>query len=114
MKPCNCDHPEYTNQLYVDRQCRICWLYYNNPDYHELWSGEKPSFMQKIVTFAGAVIDHVAAGLPVTPPEEQERRMALCIACEYYDSASQACRKCGCGCVAKARWKEQSCPINKW
>jgi hypothetical protein len=114
-RPCACDR--FTQgEEWKPGDCRLCWLYHNDPRYRELWdSGKKPqfpSFLRQATNFAGAVVRHVAAGLPTVSEEEKGRRMALCLACEHY--VDGRCALCGCFTAAKAAWAREKCPVGKW
>lgn len=68
---------------------------------------------ERVVTFAGAVAGHVAAGCPVLSAEETEARLAICHACDQWDNGK--CRMCGCTMMSlKASWADQQCPLGKW
>jgi Family of unknown function (DUF6171) len=71
-----------------------------------------PSFPKKVVNFAHAAVQHVVTGMKAASPEELQRRMAICLVCEYYKD--NQCMKCGCDVPKKAAWNEQKCPIGKW
>jgi hypothetical protein len=49
------------------------------------------------VTFAQAMARWVAAGRPVTPPEELAKRQTSCRGCVYFDHEKIGCKFCGCG-----------------
>ena len=74
-----------------------------------------PSTLKKAANFAGALAQHVAAGLPVVSDEEYEARLAQCNNCELRHG--DVCTSCGCNLSHKAWWKEQRCPHpngDKW
>lgn len=50
------------------------------------------------------------------PPEEQERRLAICHGCDQYDPGPDKCKVCGCVAVWKTRLATEHCPLNppKW
>lgn len=77
-----------------------------------------PGLIERAVSFAGAVVEHVATGMHRATPEQVEARLAICRECEFYDAERVRCRKCGCGLagdlLGKATWAEQSCPVGKW
>ena len=126
----------------IKRQCRLCWLYHNSPAYRAHWDGnpnvtsvsvidpllhekltalgvpisrpEPPGWFRKLVNFSGALVKHAWAGLPKTPTEEQERRINICLMCEFLRQEDGVCLKCGCGVIKKSGWDEQHCPIGKW
>ncbi len=60
---------------------------------------------------AGAVVASAVRGEPVTVPhEEQDRRLAICHACEFWDAAQSRCSKCGCFGQWKTWLASQRCP----
>jgi hypothetical protein len=81
---------------------------------------EYPSLFQQAANAAHAVGSVVAAavrGEPVTvPQEEQDRRLAICHTCEFWDAAQQRCSKCGCFGAWKTWLASQHCPLEppKW
>lgn len=81
-----------------------------------------PSLMQRAANFGSAAIQHVAAGMPESTPEQQAERLAICetsgpngTACELM-TPERTCRHKSCGCQLdrKAAWLDQHCPIGKW
>lgn len=73
-----------------------------------------PGILEKIVNFAVAVVQHVAAGSPTAAPEQTAERLAICQECEHHDPDRDRCSVCGCGLSLKASWADQSCPLEKW
>ncbi|HEY3857715.1 MAG TPA: DUF6171 family protein [Verrucomicrobiae bacterium] len=74
---------------------------------------------KNIVGAAGRVITAATAGQPVQVSDDMfQRRMKVCMACEFLDKASQRCGKCGCfvsaQVIGKARLATEKCPENKW
>jgi Family of unknown function (DUF6171) len=77
-----------------------------------------PSLLQQAKNLAHAVgnmVESVVHGEPVTvSQEEQDRRLAICHACEKFDHVQGRCTLCGC----YGKWKtwvaSQKCPIGKW
>jgi hypothetical protein len=74
---------------------------------------EPPPLLTRAVNFAGAVVAHVAAGLPTADPATKAARLAVCGGCERF-IAPNSCAVCGCNLDAKAGWAEQECPEGKW
>ena len=70
--------------------------------------------MRQIASFLELAVNHVLAGLPIAPPEEQSRRLAICQACDQFDPTATRCKQCGCFLILKASWAEQQCPLQKW
>ena len=77
-----------------------------------------PSLLQQAVNAThavGAVVAGAVRGEPVSvPQEEQDRRLAICHACEFWDAAQERCSKCGCFGQWKTWLGSQKCPIGKW
>lgn len=71
-----------------------------------------PGLLRKAANFAIAGIKHIAAGMPATPPEELERRRAICLACDQWVNGQ--CAKCGCNVAAKTAWARETCPLGRW
>lgn len=81
----------------------------------------KPSFLQKVTNFAGAVVKDVATGMKRTSEEEINRRLSICKECPFYikkDEESGSCSKCGCPIsrdrvyLNKVYWESEHCPDN--
>jgi len=76
------------------------------------------SFLEKVKNFAGAAIDHAAAGFPVCSDEQIKKRFSICQTCEFL--TNNTCSKCGCPIsrtktfASKLAWADQECPIGKW
>lgn len=47
-------------------------------------------------------------------PEEQEKRMELCLSCPELIGLTKQCKKCGCFMEAKTKLPHAECPIGKW
>jgi hypothetical protein len=79
---------------------------------------EYPSLFQQAKNAAHAVGDVVASavrGEPVSvSQEEQDRRLAICHACEFWDTTQGRCAQCGCFGAWKTWLASQQCPIAKW
>lgn len=68
-------------------------------------------------SFAGAVVAECGASMEGQPPisaEEKAARIAICEECEFFVTADRRCAKCGCWVEAKAAFRTQQCPENKW
>ena len=77
-----------------------------------------PSAGQMIKNVGGSIVrtvKSVAAGnsLNVTD-EEKAKRLAICKGCEFFDTSSDRCSKCGCYLAVKTYLKAEKCPIGKW
>ena len=67
------------------------------------------------VAAAGRAAGHLLSGNAVlVSPEELERRLALCRACDQYRDGR--CLRCGCVIRFKARLESETgqCPLKKW
>jgi len=76
-----------------------------------------PLFQQarNAVQAVGSVVASIVRGEPVTvSQEEQDRRLAICHTCEFWDAAQGRCSKCGCFGAWKTWLASQQCPIAKW
>jgi hypothetical protein len=75
-----------------------------------------PSLLSRAASFAGALADHVAHGLPHVPDAEKARRLAICRACPNLMPDGATCNRCGCNMPIKTGWLNQKCPLNppKW
>ncbi len=85
---------------------------------HEHLKLEYPSLFQQATNAAkavGSVVASAVRGETVTvPQEEQDRRLVICHACEFWDAAQSRCSKCGCFGAWKTWLASQRCPIGKW
>ena len=79
---------------------------------------EYPSLIQQAksaVQAAKSVVSSVVHGEPVSvSTEEQDRRLAICHSCEFWDSGQSRCSKCGCFGRFKTWLVSQKCPVDKW
>jgi hypothetical protein len=60
MKPCDGNHAPLRSGPWAPDQCRVCWLYQNDPGYRALWDATGPAVSQPRrlpCIFLGAVID---------------------------------------------------------
>lgn len=46
--------------------------------------------------------------------DEQNRRLAICRDCEFFDATQGRCMKCGCFGAFKSWLATERCPIGKW
>ena len=82
------------------------------------YTPSSPSFVGKVMNFAGALRDHIQAGMPMATEEQIQARYAICQACEYLKN--DACTKCGCPIsgkkqfISKLSWADSQCPVGKW
>ena len=79
---------------------------------------EYPSLFQQAknaAAAAGSVVASIVRGEVISvPQEEQDRRLAICHECEFWDSTQGRCSKCGCFGQWKTWLATQKCPISKW
>src|SRR5271166_3179242 len=79
---------------------------------------EYPPLFQQAVNAAravGSVVSAAVHGEPITvPQEEQDRRLAICHSCEFWDAKQSRCSKCGCFGQWKTWLASQKCPVGKW
>jgi hypothetical protein len=57
MKPCDGNHAPIHAGPYTPEQCRLCWLYANDPAYRALWGEDRTAERSLPCVFLGAVID---------------------------------------------------------
>jgi hypothetical protein len=73
-----------------------------------------PGIARKLLNFAVAAVQHVAAGAPMATAEAKTERLGICQACEHFENGG--CKLCGCSMDMKAGWADSSCPLDspKW
>mgnify|MGYP003395245730 CR=1 len=129
-RPCHCDRYRPGESFDPQQDCRLCFLYHNNVFYQQHWDGhaapttlpapaaieEGPGWFRKLVNFSQASVQHLWHGLPITASAEQERRIAICLNCDYLEQNTGICRhrNCGCKVAVKVGWADQYCPLSKW
>lgn len=60
-------------------------------------------------------VQSVAAGNPLKISEaEAKSRLEICKSCEFFNTESQRCTKCGCYMSVKTYLKAEKCPVGKW
>lgn len=69
-----------------------------------------PSLARQAWAASKAAASFVASGFKIADQAEQDRRMAICRTCEFFDSGQTRCRKCGCHASLKARIATEHCP----
>ncbi len=72
--------------------------------------------MARVGNALGAAVRFVRSGFATVNATEQERRLTICQACEYFDAAQVQCRQCGCYLSLKVRLASEHCPLDppKW
>lgn len=75
-----------------------------------------PGLIQKAVNFGKAVVRHVADRGRKVSDEVYLARLAICTDCPSLNPQRFSCNEqtCGCRLTAKARWRSESCPLQKW
>jgi len=68
--------------------------------------------MARNIVFAGA--QAIRSGFTRVSDEEQARRLAICVDCEFFRKSDKRCAKCGCALKWKTRLQGWHCPIEKW
>lgn len=84
-------------------------------------AGQPPGLVRQAVHYTIALGKWVIHGMPTRPIAEIERILAVCQACDRYNSATQRCRYCGCKAndagqawVNKIAMATEKCPLRKW
>jgi uncharacterized Fe-S cluster-containing MiaB family protein len=78
---------------------------------------QEPDFLTKTKNFTKAIVQETKAIIqgqePVTP-EEQHKRISICVGCDYYDNGK--CLICGCNMDLKTGLRTSKCVLNppKW
>jgi len=75
---------------------------------------EKPTFVQKLISFSKAISVHTLSGLKTASEEEQVKRADICGACPELDEEKYECKICKCRLQLKISWATSSCPIGNW
>ena len=75
-----------------------------------------PNIVRKAANFTKAVGKHVAGGMKQLDEEAYQERVTTCKACPSFNARKRTCRErsCGCDIYKKARWRSESCPLEKW
>ena len=111
----------YLDDVISKGELRDGVLYLDRLVYIELRQKYSPhaastSVTQKAQNAAGAIgrlAKAVFTGSQISSsPEEVQRRLAICHACEFYQNGR--CLKCGCYMNLKTRLETEHCPIGKW
>ena len=69
------------------------------------------SAIQAVGSVASAIVHNEPVSVST---EEQDRRLAICHSCEFWDSGQSRCSKCGCFGRFKTWLVSQKCPVDKW
>jgi hypothetical protein len=77
-----------------------------------------PPIATQLAAVSKSLVNWAVSGLKTVPPEELDRRRAICAECEFWDSSAfqgtGRCQKCGCSTWAKLQMATEKCPIDKW
>ena len=119
-------------------RCRMtpawCNLYYTDSAYAAKWDAGKgpgqnlptgipitrpvpqdlPPLREQVIGFLGAMAKFVADGCRVVDGAEFDRRVAVCMECEYFIRRPGRCSQCGCCGKLKAKGRVWACPKHKW
>lgn len=74
----------------------------------------------RIFTFLKSLWFHISLGMPKSSQQTINNRLAICHACEQFNSIKNECFICGCNINGKKQflnklaWADQECPIGKW
>lgn len=115
--------------LEINKDCFLCWKFFNDPDYNKLWGGPGVidelnrwtmpeirgpaiSLRHQLLNFTQATIGHALNGLKNVGEEELNRRKSICSTCPEHENGR--CKKCGCFTNLKASWESEKCPLGKW
>lgn len=77
-----------------------------------------PSSTQMVKNLGNSLVRNIqsmAAGNPLKISDaEANSRLEICKGCEFFNSDSQRCTKCGCYMAVKTYLKAEKCPVGKW
>lgn len=114
-KHCEANGYEFTNKEFTENVCANAYP----GTCHEVDDTGFPTFTEKVVSAAKAVVRHARGGFKATEQEMYETRRGICGQCVYFGGDSGgtwlavACKKCGCSSL-KLKWAESVCPIGLW
>jgi len=86
----------------------------------EIMSDEKefrePGISRKTINFVWALTKHALDGGKKVEDVVYQKRLEICRSCSSCDTARMVCRDMNCGCkvTRKAKWRSESCPLDKW
>jgi len=77
------------------------------------------SFKRRMIMVGNLVKEtakYTRSGFKTRTKEEQEKVIAICMQCEFYNQNrfTPRCKKCGCYMDIKKRWITSHCKISKW
>jgi hypothetical protein len=74
--------------------------------------------LERVVTFASALKDHLCDGMVKCEAGEIQARLEVCRQCPSFTGSH--CRECGCACGSKSKffnklaWRSETCPLGHW
>ena len=77
---------------------------------------EKVGFVEQAVTYARALVKHVANLGRNVSEEVLEERLQICRDCDsrVVEEEVERCKECTCPILSKAPWASEDCPRKKW
>lgn len=74
------------------------------------------TLFDKVSSASEALLKFLASGAHQVSEEERNRRIDICLPCEFYAERHGVaiCDQCGCVLNLKVRFPGESCPIDKW
>lgn len=79
---------------------------------------QMPSMTKMAVNLGKSIVNNVASvasGNPLKADDESAKsRLSICRGCEFFDSNSERCGKCGCNMAIKTYLRAEKCPLGKW
>ena len=79
---------------------------------------QMPSVSRMAVNLGKSIVNNiesVANGNPLKADESSANsRLSICRGCEFFDSHSERCGKCGCNMAVKTYLRAEKCPLGKW
>jgi hypothetical protein len=70
--------------------------------------------VEKLLNRLKETSNNVTRALAIADQETIDNRLKVCDGCEFLHPVTKQCKQCGCLTIAKARLKNQKCPIGKW
>lgn len=104
------DNAEFNNNVCANAHPMVC---------HEVDDAGLPPLVERVASFAKAIVSHGRNGFKSSNEELQEQRLSVCRQCSFYGGETGGswfgilCRKCGCSSL-KLKWRSSKCPIGSW
>jgi hypothetical protein len=77
-----------------------------------------PSLFQMAKNVTKSAAKFIKSGMKTVSPEDLEKRLAICKACDNFDAialkGTGRCKLCGCSTHLKLSMATEKCPIDKW